>query len=55
MARSRQQRYGLSFPVLDADARVVITVRPTWYVAVERGMTEREQAAFERQQESSSS
>ncbi|MGH2900158.1 MAG: PPOX class F420-dependent oxidoreductase [Solirubrobacteraceae bacterium] len=43
---SLQKRYGLSFPVHDADVRVVITVRPTKYVAVEGGMTERERAAL---------
>ena len=43
-----QRRYGVEFPVLDADVRVVITVRPTKYVAVERGMTEKEAAAFEK-------
>lgn len=35
--RSLQQRYGLDFPVLDADVRVIITIRPERYVAVEGG------------------
>jgi PPOX class probable F420-dependent enzyme len=49
---SLQQRYGVSFPVLDADVRVVITVRPTHYVAVDNGMTEREMAVFRKKLES---
>jgi PPOX class probable F420-dependent enzyme len=35
--RSLQQRYGLDFPILDADVRVIITIRPERYVAVEDG------------------
>jgi PPOX class probable F420-dependent enzyme len=35
--RSLQQRYGLDFPVRDADVRVIITIRPERYVAVEGG------------------
>ena len=35
--RSLQQRYGLDFPILDADVRVIITIRPERYVAVEGG------------------
>jgi hypothetical protein len=49
---SLQKRYGVSFPVLDADVRVVITVRPTHYVAVDNGMTEREMAVFRKKLES---
>jgi hypothetical protein len=35
-----QDRYGLSYPVTDADARVIVTIRPTAFVAVDGGMTE---------------
>jgi PPOX class probable F420-dependent enzyme len=35
--RSLQQRYGLSYPIRDADVRVIMTIRPTAYVAVEGG------------------
>jgi PPOX class probable F420-dependent enzyme len=35
--RSLQQRYGLDFPIRDADVRVIITIRPERYVAVEGG------------------
>ena len=49
---SLQKRYGVAYPVLDADVRVVITVRPSKYIAVERGMTEREMAAFKKTLES---
>jgi PPOX class probable F420-dependent enzyme len=35
--RSLQRRYGLDFPILDADVRVIITIRPERYVAVEGG------------------
>jgi PPOX class probable F420-dependent enzyme len=35
--RSLQRRYGLDFPVRDADVRVIITIRPERYVAVEGG------------------
>jgi PPOX class probable F420-dependent enzyme len=49
-----QNRYGLVFPVLDADVRVIITVRPTKYIAVEGGMTEREQAEMRRKMGSGS-
>jgi PPOX class probable F420-dependent enzyme len=35
--RSLQRRYGLDFPIEDADVRVVITIRPERYVAVEGG------------------
>jgi PPOX class probable F420-dependent enzyme len=35
--RSLQQRYGLDFPILDADVRVIITIRPERYVAVQGG------------------
>jgi PPOX class probable F420-dependent enzyme len=37
-------RYGLNQPVLDADVRVIVTVRPTFFVAVDGGMTPRELA-----------
>jgi len=50
-----QKRYGVSFPVMDADVRVIITVRPTHYVAVDNGMTEREMAAYRQKLESSKS
>jgi PPOX class probable F420-dependent enzyme len=35
--RSLQRRYGMDYPILDADVRVVITVRPDRYVAVRGG------------------
>jgi PPOX class probable F420-dependent enzyme len=35
--RSLQRRYGMDYPVNDADVRVVITIRPDRYVAVRRG------------------
>jgi hypothetical protein len=35
--------------VLDADVQVVITVRPTKFVTVDRGMTPKEAAAVARQ------
>jgi PPOX class probable F420-dependent enzyme len=35
--RSLQRRYGMDYPVLDADVRVVITIRPDRYVAVRGG------------------
>jgi PPOX class probable F420-dependent enzyme len=35
--QSLQRRYGLSYPIPDAPVRVVITIRPTAYVAVEGG------------------
>ncbi len=42
---SLQEAYGLRIGRGDADVRVVITVRPTSYVAVSGGQTEAEQAA----------
>jgi hypothetical protein len=33
----------MSYPVTDADVRVVVTVRPTGFVAVDGGRTETEQ------------
>jgi len=42
--RSLQQRYGVSYPVTDADVRVVITVRPTSLVPVTSGLTASETA-----------
>ena len=33
-----QQRYGETFPITDAAVRVVVSVRPTSYVAVTRGV-----------------
>ena len=41
--RSLQARYGMSYPVTDADVRVIVTVRPTAFVAVDGGRTESEQ------------
>ena len=41
-----QHRYGLDFPVFDADVRVVIVVRPEKYVAVDGGLTESETVAL---------
>jgi PPOX class probable F420-dependent enzyme len=35
--RSLQRRYGMDYPVTDADVRVVITIRPDRYVAVRGG------------------
>jgi PPOX class probable F420-dependent enzyme len=46
--KSLQKRYGMDFPVLDADVRVILTVRPTRYVAVDGGMTERERADLQK-------
>ena len=43
--RSLQKRYGMSFPITDADVRVVVSVQPTGFVAVDGGMTVREQQA----------
>jgi PPOX class probable F420-dependent enzyme len=34
---SLQHRYGMDYPVLDADVRVVITIRPDRFVAVRGG------------------
>jgi PPOX class probable F420-dependent enzyme len=35
--RSLQHRYGMDYPILDADVRVVITIRPDRFVAVSGG------------------
>lgn len=35
--KSLQERYGQSFPITDADVRVVVAVRPTTFVAVVGG------------------
>src|ERR1700729_657328 len=35
--RSLQRRYGMDYPVTDADVRVVITIRPDRFVAVRGG------------------
>lgn len=35
--QSLQKRYGLSYPIHDAEVRVIMTIRPTAYVAVEGG------------------
>jgi PPOX class probable F420-dependent enzyme len=35
--RSLQRRYGMDYPVNDANVRVVITIRPDRYVAVRSG------------------
>jgi PPOX class probable F420-dependent enzyme len=47
--KALQRRYGVDYPVFDAEVRVVITVRPTHFVAVDRGMTDKERAALQRQ------
>ena len=35
--RSLQRRYGMDYPIHDADVRVVITIRPERFVAVRSG------------------
>jgi PPOX class probable F420-dependent enzyme len=40
--RSLQQRYDFVVPVFDADVRVVITIAPTTFVAVDGGLTQKE-------------
>jgi len=35
--RSLQRRYGMDYPIQDADVRVVITIRPDRFVAVRSG------------------
>jgi PPOX class probable F420-dependent enzyme len=40
--RRLQARYGMDYPVTDADVRVVITVRPTGYVGVSGGRVVRD-------------
>ena len=44
--RSLQERYDLVVPVFDADVRVVITVVPTSFVAVDGGLTDKETVAL---------
>jgi len=44
--RTLQQRYDFVTPVFDADDRVVITVTPTSFVAVDGGLTAKELAAL---------
>jgi arginase family enzyme len=44
--RSLQERYDLVVPVFDADVRVVITVAPTSFVAVDGGLTDKEMIAL---------
>jgi PPOX class probable F420-dependent enzyme len=44
--RSLQARYDLVVPVVDADDRVVITVAPTSFVAVDAGLTDKEMIAL---------
>src|SRR5882757_3479717 len=40
--RSLQERYDLVVPVFDADVRVVITIAPVSFVAVDAGLTQKE-------------
>ena len=42
--RSLQKRYGQSYPIPDADVRVIITIRPEKYVAVVGGSVTRPKA-----------
>jgi PPOX class probable F420-dependent enzyme len=35
--QSLQKRYGMSYPIQDADVRVILTIRPEKFVAVEGG------------------
>ena len=44
--RELQHRYGLDFPVFDADVRVVIVVKPENFVSVDGGLTESETVAL---------
>jgi PPOX class probable F420-dependent enzyme len=44
--RALQERYDFVVPVLDAHERVVITVTPTSFVAVDGGLTEKETIAL---------
>ena len=44
--RSLQARYDMVVPVFDADVRVVITVVPTSFVAVDGGLTDKELSAL---------
>ena len=40
--QSLQQRYGQSYPITDADVRVILTVQPTGFVAAMAGRAARE-------------
>ena len=40
--RSLQKRYGFVAPVFDTDIRVVITIAPSSFVAVDAGLTQKE-------------
>ena len=51
--KSLGRRYGLVTEVLDADVRVIVTVLPTSFVAVDAGMTPSELAAWLEQVEGS--
>jgi PPOX class probable F420-dependent enzyme len=42
--RSLQRRYGMDYPILDADVRVIITIRPDRFVAVSNGSVVGQQA-----------
>jgi PPOX class probable F420-dependent enzyme len=44
--RSLQERYDFVVPVFDADDRIVITVVPTSFVAVDGGLTDKELIAL---------
>ena|SRR5258708_20831 len=44
--RSLQERYDFVVPVIDTDDRIVITVVPTSFVAVDGGLTEKEMIAL---------
>jgi PPOX class probable F420-dependent enzyme len=44
--RTLQERYDMVVPVFDANVRVVITVAPTSFVAVDGGLTDKELAAL---------
>jgi len=40
--QSLQQRYGQSYPITDADVRVILTVKPTAFVGTVAGRAARE-------------
>jgi PPOX class probable F420-dependent enzyme len=40
--RSLQKRYDFVVPVFDADIRIIITIAPTSFVAVDAGLTQKE-------------
>lgn len=44
--RALGRRYGMEITVLDADVRVIVTVRPTSFVGVDGGMTAEEREAY---------